>query len=279
MSPAILRALPVNELMPTLLIREPQLTKRMAALLEASNQPGYWVASGKDVRQFYCAKGIYLGEDGQQPTLRPQGIHIRVSGSGLTPARSLPANDVTEDLQNQLLCFRYLHHHLVASSKFQVPGFLPEFCAVAQALAAPFVKYPELQVGIIELLKEQDQQARIDRGSGLDAMVLRAVLFHCHQGDQQQILVREIASTVNRIYGEEGESLKISNESVGHVLKNLGLYTRRLGNMGRGLMLDKGTRLRTHELGHANQILPETAGSPVCGYCHKLQLSQTEEVV
>ena len=277
MSPAILRALPVGELMPTLLIREPQLSKRMALLLEASTQAGYLIASGKEVRQFYCAKCIYLGENVQQSTLRPH-IHIRVTANGLTPARSLPADDLTQDLQNQLLYFRFVVRDDIASSKFSVPGFLPEFCAVAQALGAPFVHHPDLQVGIIELLKEQDQQARVDRGSGLNAMVLRALLFHCHQGEHQQLLVREIASTVNRIYVEEGESLKISNETVGHVLKNLGLYTRRLGNMGRGLVLDKSTQLRTHELGLANQILPETAGAPPCGHCHKLQISQTEEV-
>jgi hypothetical protein len=41
LSPAILRTLPINELMPTLLIREPQLSRYMSALLNASNQPGY----------------------------------------------------------------------------------------------------------------------------------------------------------------------------------------------------------------------------------------------
>ena len=279
MSPAILRALPVGELMPTLLIREPQLSKRMAALLEASTQPGCLMASGSELRRFYCAKCVYLGENAQQSILRPHSIHIRVAGNGFNPARSLPANDVAQDLQDQLLYFRFVVHDAVASSKFTVPGFLPEFCAVAQALSAAFVDDPELQVGIIELLKDQDQQARVDRGSGLNAMVLKAVLFHCHQGEQQQLLVREIASTVNRIYVEEGESLKISNETVGHVLKNLGLYTRRLGNRGRGLVLDKNMQLRTHELGLANQILPETAGAPPCGHCHKLQISQTEELV
>jgi hypothetical protein len=279
MSPAILRALPVNELMPTLLIREPQLSKRMAMLLEASTRPGYLVASGKDVRQFYCAKCIYLGENVQQPMLRPSSVHIRVAGNGLTPARSLPSSDVIQDLQNQLLYFRFLVHDDVASSKFSVHGFLPEFGAIAQALGAPLVRDPELQSGIIELLKEQDQQARIDRGSGLNAVVLRAVLFHCHEGEQRQVLVREIASVVNRIYGEEGESLKISNETAGHVLKSLGLYTRRLGNMGRGLLLDTATQVRAHELAFANQVLPETAEASLCGYCHKLQLAQIEEVV
>ena len=110
-------------------------------------------------------------------------------------------------------------------------------------------------------------------------VVLRAVLWHCHQPDQQQVFVRDIAVTVNNIYGEEGESLKISNESVGHVLKNLGLYTRRLGNAGRGLMIDKSIQARAHELGYANEVLPDSAVAAACGHCHKLQLLETEEVV
>jgi hypothetical protein len=109
--------------------------------------------------------------------------------------------------------------------------------------------------------------------------VLKALLWHCHQPDQQQVFVREIAGTANRIYGEEGESLKISNETAGHVLKNLGLYTRRLGSAGRGLMLDKDTQSRAHELSYANEVLPDSAGTPACVYCHKLQLPQAQEVV
>ena len=132
---------------------------------------------------------------------------------------------------------------------------------------------------IVELLQERDEQSRVDRASGQDGMVLRAVLWHCHQPDQQQMFVREIAAIANQIYSEEGESLKISNETVGHVLKNLGLYTRRLGSAGRGLMLDKATQSRAHELGYANEVLPDSAGVPACGYCHKMQVIETEEVV
>ena len=91
--------------------------------------------------------------------------------------------------------------------------------------------------------------------------------------------VREIAATANEIYREDGESLKISNETVGHVLKNLGLYTRRLGNSGRGLRLDRAIQTRAHELSHANNVLPDVAGAPACGHCHKLQLLEAQEVV
>jgi hypothetical protein len=114
----------------------------------------------------------------------------------------------------------------------ELPDFDRKPCN-GRGTGAVMVHDLELQSGIIELLKERDEQSRVDRASGQDGTVLKAVLWHCHQPDQQQVFAHEIAATANQIYSEEGESLKISSETVGHVLKNLGLYTRRLGNAGR----------------------------------------------
>jgi len=278
-SPATLQAITANQVMPTLLIRAPQLSRAMAALLDASNQPGYFVSSGKDIWQFYGAKCIYLGEDGNQQMMGPRSIHVHTSRNAWEVGRSLPTNEVVQDLQNQMLFYRLIAHDRVASSNFRVTGFLPELCAMAEVLGAPILDDPELQKGIVELLKELNEQARVDRSSGLSAMVLRAVLWHCHQPDQQRVFVREIAATANQIYRDEGESLKISNETVGHMLKNLGLYTRRLGSAGRGLILDKATRSRAHKLGHANEALPDSSELSACGYCHELQAIQTAEVL
>src|SRR6202044_2086254 len=60
-SPAILRKLPINEITPTLLIHEPQLSRYMSALLNASNRPGYLFFSGKAFQELYCPKCIYVG--------------------------------------------------------------------------------------------------------------------------------------------------------------------------------------------------------------------------
>jgi hypothetical protein len=76
-SPAGLRAITCNDVMPTLLIRTSQLNKAMAALLEASNQPGYFVSSGKDVWQFYGAKCIYLTDGGNPQIAGARFIHVR----------------------------------------------------------------------------------------------------------------------------------------------------------------------------------------------------------
>ena len=118
---------------------------------------------------------------------------------------------------------------------------------MADVLAAAIVDDVELQRGIMEVLKDRDEQSRVDRATGVNGLVLRAVLFHCHQKDQRTF-VREIAATANRFYAEDGESLKVSSETVGHVLKYLGLYSRRLGNAGRGLIFDKATQSHAHTL-------------------------------
>jgi hypothetical protein len=276
LSPAILRKLPITELTPTLLIREPQLNRYMSALLNASNQPGYLFFSGRTFQQLYCPKCIYVGECFNDAPAMSNSVHINLTGTALTLGHCAPTNEEIASFQNRLFSYRLLNHDKVAAANFRVSGFRPEISAVVDVLAAAIVDDVELQREVIAILKDRDEQSRVDRATGVNGVVLQAVLFHCHQKDQLKLFVREIAATANRLYAEDGESLKLSSETVGHVLKRLGLYTRRLGNAGRGLMLDKATQSQAHSLGHAYDAL---AVEPTCEYCHQFQQPQTEEVV
>jgi hypothetical protein len=275
LSPAVLRKLPINELTPTLLIREPQLSRYMSALLNTSNQPGYLFFSGKTFQQLYCPKCIYLGECFKDAPAMSNSVHINLSGNSLPPRHSAPADEEITCFQNRLFSYRLLHHDKVAAANFRVSGFRPEISVVADVLAAAIVDDVELQRGVIEVLKDRDEQSRVDRATGVNGLVLQAVLFHCHQKDQRKF-VREIATTTNRLCAEDGESLKLSSETVGHVLKNLGLYSRRIGNAGRGLVFDKATQSHAHGLGHSYDVLTV---EPTCEYCHRLQQPQSEKVV
>jgi len=276
LSPAILRVLPISEIMPTLLIRQPHLTRHIASFLDASDQPGYLFLNGGTLQPLYCPKCIYLGEQVKDQPIASNSIRVHVAGDSFRPLHGLPTEDDISYFQNRLLAYRLLWHDKVAASNFRVPGFRPELGAMAEVLGAAIVDDPALQRGIIDVLKDRDEQSRVDRASGLDGVVLRAVLSHCHQKDQQKLLVRDIATTVNGIYHDEGEPLRVSSEKVGHVLKHLGLFTGRLGNAGRGLVLDNPTRSRAHCLGHSYDVLDfENA----CQNCHELQAQESQEVV
>src|SRR4029077_5425593 len=202
MNAAVMKTIPINELMPTLLIRETGLlSKRKAELLDGLDQKGYLVASGTGLRQFYCAKCIYLGEDHSHQAVVPDGIHVHVGDIRL-PALQLPPEYEIESFQNKLFRYRSLQHDGVKVSKFTPEGLLPELWTVAQQLGSAIVDDDDLRKRVVDVLRQQSEQARVDRSSGRKAMVVRAVLFHCHQGNQQQVFARELADTVSRIYGE-----------------------------------------------------------------------------
>lgn len=272
-TPAILKSIPISDLMPTLFILETNPSKRASALLEASDHRGYLVAAGGQMHECYCLKCVYIGEAPPKPT--PEGIHVHLARNAPLPLDPLPSNRHVQWLQNLLFSYRCFNLERVTASEFTAHDLLPELDAVARPLAAVMVDDFFLQGRVVELLKESNEQARVDRSSGLKGVVVRAVLSHCHQNDLR-VFAREIAATVNGIYHEAGESLKVSSETVGHVLKSLGLYSRQLGNGGRGLMLDRSTQVQVHELGRAYEVLPAV---PDCGYCHRLQSPQSEEVV
>jgi hypothetical protein len=244
-------------------------------LLSASNQPGYLFYSGKTFQELYCPKCIYVGEYFKDLLSTSNSVHIHLGGGALKPGHSLPTKNEITSFQNRLLGYRLLNRDKVAAASFCGSGLHPEINAVADVLAAAIVDDVALQQGIVEVLTDRDAQARVDRSTGVDGLVVRSVLFHCHQNDQQRF-VREIAATTNRFYAEEGESLTVSNEKVGHVLKQLGLYSRRLGNAGRGLMFDKATQSHAHRLGQGYDVLTV---EPTCTFCHELQPPQSEELV
>jgi hypothetical protein len=201
-------------------------------------------------------------------------IHINLTGTALQLPRSLPTKDELSSFQNQLLCYRLLNRDKVKASKFHCPG-LQHFSVVADALGAVIVDDAKLQREVIDVLKDRDEQSRVDRATGENGVVLRAVLHHCHQ-QQDKVFVREIAETANQFYLDDGEPTKLSSEKVGHALKNLGLYTHRLGNAGRGLVFDKATQSQAHRLADTYDVL--TAAS-TCTYCQRSQPQQSEEVV
>jgi hypothetical protein len=270
--PAVLKQIPIHDLMPTLLIQQIKPSKSAAELLDVSDHPGYFVACGGELLQFHCPKAVYLGED-YDPKQEINGLHICLSRSAPVPERPFLNYTSIECLQNRL--FAYRCHNLDRLQFLQLaPGeLLPQIDVIARRLGAVIVEDPTLQHRVAEILQAQSEQIRADRAGGIAGIVVQAVLTLAHR-DEQQAYVRDVTAGAIRIGIEQGESLKLSSEKVGHVLKRLGLYTRRLGSAGRGLVFDKSTQLHVHRLALEYDVLPPVSE---CGYCHQLQTPGSEE--
>jgi hypothetical protein len=235
---------------PTLLSFEPNLTKQMASLLGCSTRRGYMVGGAGNYKDFYGAKGFYIGEEvsaDRVPRCSVQvNVHPTASACAKQKASRLTETEV-QKLQNELLNYRLKNLVRVYNSDFDPSILTSDTRAIATALGACIVDSTRLQSELVSLLTPVADQQYEDRSTGPEGLTLEATLSLAHAG-KAQILVHEVATEVNRTALARGERLRHSAETIGHVLKKVGLVTRRIGKAGKGLVMDTATLKRAHEL-------------------------------
>jgi hypothetical protein len=239
---------------PTLLIFEPSLSKRLAGLLCSSTRRGYMAlrtvaGSPRFAFDYYGPKAIYVGEDPPIRSMLQHCVHINASPSPGVYSEYVAAmsEGMTQNLQNQLLCYRSEHLPEVSKLELYAAGLSPDFNAITSALCECIVDAPELQTELIALLTQYSEQQIAERLDDLGTLSVSAALALCHQG-KDQILVGEIAAEVNRFLKGRGERVQFSPEKVGHRLKRMGLMSRRLSAAGNGFLLDLPTQILLHKV-------------------------------
>jgi hypothetical protein len=177
----------------TLLISEPNLDNRTAALLgNLTNRHFMLVEQGS---YLYCtgSRAIYIGED---PAIKKiqHALYIDVTtphhADPPVPGQSLP--EMIEPLRNRLLEYRNRNLGKVRSLEFNPRGLSLEAHAMANALGSCIVESPQLQAQLVALLRPQAQQQIADRSDGDEALVVGAALALYHQ-DKGEVFVKEIA--------------------------------------------------------------------------------------
>jgi hypothetical protein len=231
----------------TLLISEPTLDNRTAALLGNFTNRKFLLVDESSVLGCAGLRAVYIGENAAIGKI-PHSIHVHAPlglAQNAAAHRSLPAQ--IDDLRKRIIAYQTKHLGKVRSLEFNPRGFSPELTVMASALGSCIVGAPQLQSQLVALLRPQAQQQIADRSETDEALVLVAALALCRQ-DKGEVFVKEIAAEVNRILAARGETRQLSPERVGHKFKKLGLYTRRLSQAGNGLTLNQETKVRIHEV-------------------------------
>jgi hypothetical protein len=262
---AVLEAMSVEQLRPTLLIHQVNARKSTSQLLDATDYPGYIFAGARELRQHCCGKVLYVGET-YSSKQSISGLHIHLARNAPVPMRPYLSSGAIDQLQSRLLAYRAFNRERIDFFEVSSGKLQPEFDVIARRLGAVIVNDSALQRRLIELLKGWSEDKRSERASGIEATVLTAVLILAHS-NELQCYVRKITAVANQLMIEQGEASKLTCGKIGHVLRRLGLHTHR-DMKGRALVLDRSTQLLVHELCFEYGVLPT---SPECGYCHKPQ--------
>jgi hypothetical protein len=119
--------------------------------------------------------------------------------------------------------------------------------AIATALGKCIVDAPKLRLKLLVLLRSQDQQRLSEMSTTLEAVLSEALLALSGDG-RANAKSGEIADEVNRLLEARGETARMNPEKVGHLLRKLGLPTRKLSKRANGLAFDKVAVTKIHQL-------------------------------
>lgn len=168
--------------------------------------------------------------------------------------------------QGKLLRYRELNFAKVRDSDFDVPRFTSPMREIARMLGRCIVDDVVLQRSVLMVLEPQDQEIRVRRMDSIEAVVIEAVLFLCHEVARRHARVGEIATITNGILKGRGECIELDPRAVGNHLRALGLFTQRLDRAGRGIRFSKEVRRSIHELALAYDVRSNRDNAS-CEFC------------
>lgn len=254
LSPASLYLLP-STMMPTLLIDEFDPGSRgqhrdlLSLLRSGSTQGGSVYRAGKPYPTF-CPKVISSRPGPTDSALASRAVFI----SMLPTHRSLPELDpatqekIGKEFQGRFLDYRLQNYSKISAGvTLEIPNFTPRTRDLARALVAPLQGHEQLKQQLLDDLEPLNDEAKLSRHGEPEWAVATALFQECHC-TRGALTVGALTETVNEVLGRIGESYALQPRAVGAVLRSLRLQTRKLGNLGRGLIITQPLTEQVHRL-------------------------------
>jgi hypothetical protein len=262
-------SLPLS-LHPTIIIARPKVTKDLLRVLRAMTQPGVRVPQRGQLLDVFCPVVVCTEDPLGDSWLLENSLQIELMAAATRFPRIAPQalREISRDLQAKLLSYRLRNFGKIQHSDFDAPQLAFPTREIARALGDCIVDDHELQSGVIPLLEEQDEDARVRRTTTFEAVVVEAALLFCHEKKKRDwAYVAEFATVANAILEGRGEQIELEPRAVGDILRSLGLFTRRLGRAGRGVLLVSEIRRKIHELAWRFGVRSIKDRVDRCGFC------------
>ncbi len=255
---------------PTLLLHETKFSSAAINALRASQHRGFGVLQREGIAAACCAKAFLIGADTPEDLLELSSVQIHLHA---TPGSAAVLDDsalreVADFFQPRLLQYRLDNFDAVRGSNFDVPGFVGPTRQAAHTFGACVMNDPELQAGVVALLKPQEQLDRARRWVRRESLIVEALLVLCHR-NETTVRVGELATLVNVILEGRGENFRMTARRVGAVLRQLKLLAER-DSRGYGFHLSNEVNRAIHQLGRTMEVPSLQELVPGCEFCAEL---------
>ena len=284
----------VDRYKPTLLIDECESAhfesiRALRKMLRIGNAPRVPVIRNGRAYDVFGAKAISGEWPLSDAALASRCVQVNLIPSGF-PVETLDfcaQETLAQKYQADLLA--YAIHNLETRRSRQwidTLAFSPRSKDFVRALAVGMGGDTFLEKRLVEILAQQDYETREDYKSEPLAVLVRTLYQMSHEM-QSSAPAGNIALAMEPWWACNYDPRELSGRKVGSMLRSLGLKTRSLGSVGRGIFFDPSTRRSIHRLARdfgfrlsdllSRQTIEAGKAGPPCAYCQEFGLNVTEE--
>jgi hypothetical protein len=241
-------------LYPTLLFCQSAFSSAAVRTLLASQHRGFGVLQCGGIADPYCAKAIVVDEATPEElaAMPCAQVYLAPDRDPLVVSDAVLFNIATT-LQPRLLDYRLKNFDAVRSSTFDVPQFVGPTREIARAFGACIVDDPELQAGVVAVLRAEDEATRGARWTKPDALVVEALMVACHEPNRTSVYVGGLTNILNGILLGRNEGIQFKPRKVGEILRAMNLVGDRDAK-GYGFLLMNEVRRKIHELARTLEV-------------------------
>jgi hypothetical protein len=233
-----------------LLLDEPEPKPAMQAILRASSQRGMHLVARRDILDAFGPKILISSTHENGLSVEDNALRVAlIPISGVLPAIEKHVEDeIAEEFQARLLGYFLRNFNNVVVPKFDVSHLRQPLQLLAQTLGSVVVGDEKLQAKILPIVTIQNEEQCAESARSLDSVVIEALLFFVHEGQQSKVRAHEVSEKVSLIYEGRGFQRTVSAESVGWTIKRLRIPCGRIDRAGNGVELTADVCRQVHHL-------------------------------
>jgi hypothetical protein len=262
-------ALP-TELSPTLFLEQQELSRESEKFLNTSCARDTFIPWKGKLVNLSWDRVIRTEKPLNSSLLAATAIEVPVDPGdcSFTHLDSWTQQNIAARLQAKLLMYRLKNYHRALNSSATFPDLNPSLQEIACCFFRSAPDHFGLKESITFFLEEKNEHIQSESEMSLNTIVIDVMLSFCHQEGKQSVRVAEVANAANAMLKQLDEDMKLSPKAAGARLKALGLFTKRIDSMSRGIILAAATRRLLHKLAWGSRTVGARA-LPDCRYCQE----------
>lgn len=163
-------------------------------------------------------------------------------------------HEIRDTFQPKLLTYRRENFAKACDLRFDASKLSNSVRPLAHTLAAATPADADLRAEVLDLLRDEDQEARSRKWVDPNTILIESVLFHSSEAFGRDVYVGDLARTAQEIVRRRGEDVEVDPGAIGKRLKMLGFKTETRDAKGVRLHLSEQVRQQAQRLAHEFKI-------------------------